>query len=296
MNYTEIYFEREKTMRITVCVGDYATTPYCIPGLEIEVFSMEELCYCMKENAFLLDFSLLDDELVDWIERQCGLKELAKKLYHLVHKSSSLSAFAVTILEYTGLYEESIIQQIEQVLKKSAGLSTVEKRKSQIDYLVQKRKYISAVRGYDQLLKNWGEFENEQGQPPAIPTRAAILHNKGIAYAGLMLYTQAAECFLEAYEVGADEEDYMSFLTAKRLELTENDYVTFAAEQTKNYQYTLELEKKVERLMQEWEQQPEYLRLYNRRELRGVDWQKYYEENDSITQALKNGYRRSTGE
>ena len=283
-------------MRITVCVGDYATTPYRIPGLEIEVFSMEELCYCMRENAFLLDFSLLNDGLVDWIERQCGLKELAVKLYHLVHKSSSLSSFAVTILEYTGLYDESVIREIEQVLKKGEGLSTVEKRKSQVDYLVQKKRYVSAVRGYDQLLKNWGEFENEQGQLPATTTRAAILHNKGIAYAGLMLYTQAAECFLEAYEAGGAEDDYMSFLTAKRLELSESDYVTFAAEQTKNYQYTLELEKKLERLMQEWEQQPEYLRLYNRRELRGVDWQKYYEENENVTQALKNGYRRNTGE
>ena len=283
-------------MRITVCVGDYATTPYRIPGLEIEVFSMEELCYCMKENAFLLDFSLLNDGLVDWIERQCGLKELAAKLYHLVHKSSSLSSFAVTILEYTGLYDESVIREIEQVLKKGAGLSTVEKRKSQVDYLVRKKRYVSAVRGYDQLLKNWGEFENEQGQLPATTTRAAILHNKGIAYAGLMLYTRAAECFLEAYEAGGAEDDYMSFLTAKRLELPESDYVTFAAEQTKNYQYTLELEKKLERLTQEWEQQPEYLRLYNRRELRGVDRQKYYEENENMTQALKNGYRRNTGE
>lgn len=283
-------------MRITVCVGDYATTPYCIPGLEIEVFSMEELCYCMRENAFLLDFSLLNDGLVDWIERQCGLKELAVKLYQLVHKSSSLSAFAVAILEYTGLYDESVIREIEQVLKKGAGLSTVEKRKSQVDYLVQKRRYMAAVRGYDQLLENWGEFENEQGQHPAMTTRAAILHNKGIAYAGLMLYAQAAESFLEAYEAGGAEDDYMSYLTAKRLELSESDYVTFASEQTKNYQYTLELEKKLERLMQEWEQQPEYLRLYNRRELRGVDWQKYYEENENITQALKNGYRRNTGE
>ena len=56
-------------MRVSVCVGDYAAVPYCIPGLELNVFSMEELCYCIKENAFLLDFSLMNDELIDWIER-----------------------------------------------------------------------------------------------------------------------------------------------------------------------------------------------------------------------------------
>lgn len=283
-------------MRISVCVGDYATTPYCIPGLGMNVFSMEELCYCMKENAFLLDLSLLNDGLIDWIERQCGLRDLARELYQLVHKGVSLSAFAVMILEYTGLYDAGTVREIEQALKKGAGLSTVEKRKSQVDYLVQKKKFLSALRGYNQLLENWGELAEKQGQQPAAEARAAILHNKGVAYTGLMLYAQAAECFLNAYEISGAGEDYTAYLAAKRMELPENDYVAYAAEHTKNYQDTLELEKKIEKLAQEWEQQPEYLRLYNRRELRGTDRQKYYEENERLTQALKSSYRRSTSE
>ena len=57
-------------MRISVCVGNYAKVPYRIPELEVNVFSVEELCYCIKENAFLLDLSLLDDGLLNWIERE----------------------------------------------------------------------------------------------------------------------------------------------------------------------------------------------------------------------------------
>lgn len=280
-------------MRVSVCVGDYATTPYCIPGLELNVFSMEELCYCMKENAFLLDFSLMNDGLIDWIERQCGLKNLARELYQLAHKSGSLSAFAVTILAYTGLYDEQVIREVEQVLKKGAGLSTVEKRKSQIDYLVRQKKFLPAIRAYDRLLKNWGEFEKDPEQQPAASTRGAILHNKGTAYAGLMLYGQAAECFLEAYRLSGSEEDYAEYLAAKRMELPEGDYVAFAAEHAGNYQHVLKLEKRLEQLTQDWELQPEYLMLYNRRELRGTNRQKYHEENDSLVQALKSSYRKS---
>lgn len=280
-------------MRVSVCVGDYATTPYCIPGLELNVYSMEELCYCMKENAFLLDLSLMNDGLIDWIERQCGLKSLAKELYQLAHKTGSLSAFAVAILAYTGLYDGNVIREVEQVLKMGAGLSTVEKRKSQIDYLVRQKKFLPALRGYDQLLENWGEYEKEQEQQPAASIRAAILHNKGVAFAGLMQYGRAAECFLEACGTGGSPEDYMEYLAAKRMELSESDYVAFAAEHSGNYPYVMKLEKRLEQLTQEWEQQPEYLRLYNRRELRGTDRQKYLEENDSLVQALKSGYRKS---
>lgn len=284
-------------MRISVCVGEYAREPYCVPGLEINVYCMEEMCYCIRENAFLLDISLMNDKLVGWIERECGLKELARALYQLVHKSGSLSAFTVTILEYTGLYDRDTIAEIEQVLKKGAGLSSVEKRKSQIDYLVKKKKYLSAIHGYDMLLEKWEESDRESGQLPANDTKAAVLHNKGVAYTGLMLYPQAAECFLEAYGINGAEEHYRAYLTAKRMELSESDYVAFAAEQTESYQYTMELEKRLKGLMHEWEQQPEYLRLYNRRELRsGSDRQKYYEENESLTQALKNSYSRSVGE
>ena len=51
-------------MRVSVCVGNYAKTPYCVPGLEMNVYSMEELCHCMKENAFFLDTALMEDGLL----------------------------------------------------------------------------------------------------------------------------------------------------------------------------------------------------------------------------------------
>lgn len=279
-------------MRVSVCVGDYATTPYCIPGLELNVYSMEELCYCIKENAFLLDFSLMNDSLIDWIERQCGLKNLARELYQLAHKNGSLSAFGMTILAYTGLYDEGVIRETGQVLKKGAGLSSLEKRKSQIDHLVRQKKFLTALRGYDQLLESWGEFEQDKEQPPAASTRAAILHNKGVAFAGLMLYGRAAACFREAYQISGAEDDYTEYLAAKRMELPEGDYVALAAENAGNYQCVLQLEKKLEQLTRDWESQPEYLRLYNRRELRGTDRQRYQEESDSLAQALKSSYRK----
>ena len=128
-------------MRISICVGNYAKTPYCIPGLEISVFCVEELCYCMKENAFLLDISVMNDELMEWLDKECGLRDLMRSLYPLVHKKGSLSSFVVTIMRYVGLYEEDIILETEKVLKQGAGLSNIEKRKNQIDLLVKKKKY-----------------------------------------------------------------------------------------------------------------------------------------------------------
>lgn len=278
---------------VSVCVGDYAKTPYCIPGLEMNVYCMEELCYCLKENPFLLDLSLMNDRLLHWIEQECGLKELARTLHSLVHRQGSLSAFVDMILSFVGLYEEPVRREVEQVLKQGAGLSRIEKRKSQVDHLVKKKKYLAAVREYDALLSRWREQE-EQGEPlPAVGCLSAILHNKGVALAGLMLYDRAAECFLSAYETDGDINCYRDYLAAKRMELSEDDYVSFATEQTQRYEYTLELEKDIEKFMMEWEQQPEYLLLFNRREARNVDRQRYHTEGGRLIQTLKDSYRNS---
>ena len=59
--------------------------------------------------------------------------------------------FVVTILQYVGMYDPEEILQVEQVLKQGAGLSNLEKRKSQIDYMVEKRKYAADL---EEQLRN----------------------------------------------------------------------------------------------------------------------------------------------
>ena len=56
-------------MRASLCVGEYCENAYTVEELGISVCCMEELCYCLKENAFLLDLSIMNDKLADWIER-----------------------------------------------------------------------------------------------------------------------------------------------------------------------------------------------------------------------------------
>ena len=204
--------EMRMEMKASLCVGEYCETAYNIEELEIRVYCMEELCYCLKENAFLLDMSIMNDKLVDWIGEECRVRELAKQLYPMVHKQGSLSAFVLTILQYVGIYGEEELQAVAQVLKQGSGLSNLEKRKSQIDYMVEKRKYAAAIRGYDMLLETWSDLEREGRELPAGKVRAAILHNKGVALTGLMLYDKAAEYFREAWQADPDRSHLMLIL------------------------------------------------------------------------------------
>lgn len=284
-------------MGLSLCVGNYATTPYCITSLGIQVYCMEELCYCLRENAILLDFSIMDEHLISWMDKECGMSELAKELHFMVRKQGTLSAFVVQILEYVGLYDGEIIQEVERLLKDNSGLTNIEKRKKQIDYLVQKKKYFLAVKRYDDLLMEWNE-EGKQGAE-LLPryVKAAILHNKGVALTHMMMYGLAAECFWRAYETDAGEASFNAYLAAKRMELKETDYLELIAQMPDSYEKTLALEKRVEQLETGFASEEMGRKISELRSWRFDGYkQKYYEELEKITHILKENYRNSESE
>ena len=96
-----------------------------------------------------------------------------------------------------------------------------------------------------------------------------------------------------AENVDPDRVHLDAYLAAKRMELPEDAYVAFAAQNPEFYTEFLELEKSMEQFGREWEQQPEFRQLKLRREWRANDRQKYDAENERLITALKNSYRTS---
>ena len=281
-------------MSVRLCIGNYASHSYRFEGLSIQVYCMEELCYTIRENAFLLDMDIMSDRLVEWIGRDCGLPQLAEELHALVHKKGSLSAFVGRILEYTGFYSAETMRQIEQTLKKGAGLTVLEKRKLRIDHLTEQKKYLAAVSEYDGLLASW---EEEMGGNLAVGSelRAAILHNRGRALAGLMRYAQAADSYRKAYETDQNLDSMKCFLAAKRMELRDQEYIAYAASVPDSADVVLELEEQIEQLNTLWQQEADYLRMMERGYLRGEDERSYLEDTAFRLQALKESYRSMVG-
>ena len=58
--------------RVLLCLGRYARNPYFVERAYVNVYSVEELCYCLIRNAYLVDEEIMDENLPDWLERECG--------------------------------------------------------------------------------------------------------------------------------------------------------------------------------------------------------------------------------
>lgn len=282
-------------MKAYAQIGNTAKTPYFFKKLDIMVYTMEELCYVLKKEAFLLGSEIMEDELVSFVGEECGLEELAGEIHVLIHQKGTLSNLVCMIQRYVGFYSKEEIDQIEETLKMSSGMSDYEKKKMQIDYLVEKKRYSAANDAYDILLKELYELSPELLEAHSSVT-AGILHNKGVAFAGLMRYDEAGKCFLKAYELSGDKESFMAFLGAKRLTLSQTDYVALVSEYGKQYADCLAFEKCFDRLNEQWQQTREHEQLKELRGLRAIGEQKkYYSESEKVVGLLKNRYRSSVG-
>lgn len=269
-------------MKAIACLGNYAKVPYYFEKLDIRVFCMEELCYCLKENAFLLGNEIMHDTLLKFISNECDVPQLARELYPLVHKKGNLSTFVAMILEYVGFYDPEEIKEVENTLKQGASLSDYEKQKIQIDYMVEKKKYASALEEYERLYQAM----------PKDARSGAVLHNMGVVYANMMMYEKAAEVFQKAYQLTGSDASFVAYLGARRFELTDREYVNFAAELTEQYANEMELEKILERVNEVWENSPEYQGIINMKEWREEGLlSKYEEESSLILDSLKEDYR-----
>jgi tetratricopeptide (TPR) repeat protein len=233
----------------------------------------------------------MSDRLIGWIARECELEDLAKQLYPLVHKKGSLSEFVACILRYAGLLDTDVIQQTDSILKKSAGRSMLERKKLKADHFLFKGKDMSALLLYDEILRAW-EQEGSLGTTGAGPLygavlRRGIMHNKGVVLSRLMRYSEAADCFWEAYSIEPSKDSLVAYLGAMRMYLEEGDYIAFLAGHPEFFQASLLLEKRMEEARQSWLTDKPYARVWGQLgEASASSW-------DGMLRELKERYRRS---
>lgn len=143
-----------------LCQVKRAKLPYYIENISTNIYSIEELCFYFYHNIYLLDSTILNEELCFWIRDQLGLKKLADNLYkHLDDDDMKVGDFILPVfkeINYLSLEEfRKLNQQIQQLAKEPEVLR--QKRKG--DYLMEHGKYVNAIKVYQKALHQETEDE-----------------------------------------------------------------------------------------------------------------------------------------
>jgi len=183
---------------IFVCTSQMASMPYYLENAGLNIYSIEELGYFLKENIELIDDSFMHDELVDWVDEELSQRVLVQKLT-AANGDGNLGEFIEAILIACNILSKEEIFETMSVFRQYKNRSAIERRKLKADSLVRRHLYLSAIREYEKML-NMDDIHSYKKT-----FLGDIYHNLGCAYAGMFKFERAKESFSKAYMYNQNE-------------------------------------------------------------------------------------------
>lgn len=261
-------------MGYDLCLLKQAEKPYYIENIRTGIYSLEELCFYLYNNICLIDESIMNEGLCDWIRDELKLVKLYRQLYEQLEKHAGAAFFVMPIFREAGYLTQQEMREFQDRLGKLEVQSEDMKQKLRADYLVRERMYARALSEYRKILGRMN--------PGKLSTQfyAAVWNNMGAAYAGLFQYKRAAECFLESYKLMETKETLRKYISALPLFLPEEEYQAKLKELKTDTQLVQSIQKYNARICR----QPDFLESLERMRSR---------DTGAVIEELKEQYCRS---
>ena len=82
-----------------LCQVKKAEKPFYIKNISTNIYSIEELCYYLYNNLYLVDRSLISNKLCTWLDEELKLPKLAAKLRPFIGKEAGLEEILYPIFK-----------------------------------------------------------------------------------------------------------------------------------------------------------------------------------------------------
>lgn len=267
--------------RIILCCGEKAETPWYIKETDTRLYSIEEVCYYLYNNIYIISEKFFTLGLAGWIREELKLPALADKLKRLILDKNSCKDMVVTVLCASDYYKESELKELIAIMDRLTHMSELQREKYRADLWLKKKRYTLAAIEYRKLL--------EESAKELTPEETGnIYHNLGIT----CLYTEtleaAARYFLQAYGRNRNRESLKAYVQVCQMagievpELSEEEerlLLTEFSEKEEDYKKTADYQ----RLKQAVEKR-----------LQG-HMGEYYEQLHKLLREWKREYRRKVG-
>lgn len=202
----------DKMGELLLCNEPIAAMPYYIENASLNIYTIEELCYYIKINTYMLDKGFVTEDLCSWLEKQIEMPLLANKLRQIIVNSGPLYELIFEIIKSTGYFTLQEMQSIVLSIKQMEEKSDFECKKLRADKILEDGKFLNSIYEYKRLL------ESSDANKESEVLIGNIWHNLGTAYARMFIFLEAAHCFINAYKLNGDieslKECIMSYICA----------------------------------------------------------------------------------
>ncbi len=195
-----------------LCTGRTAEHPYRLKAEAIPVYDLDELCCYIKEHLFLMNRDFMNAQLADWLEEELAMPELADEIRSLMGRQPDPYDAVMRIFEASGNYDSGELEQLGQLMESLSNKTDLEKKKVRADYLAGMHKYRDALYLYREILKEkyYGQMTED--------LRASVCHNIGVIYARFFQFSEAADMFLNAFQLSDSDESRRAWICARLMQ------------------------------------------------------------------------------
>lgn len=184
---------------LVLCHNKHAAHPYEISRIHCKIFTIEELCYYLCNNLYLIDYTIMNEQLCTWLDEELEMQELAGMLRDELRLNGSVEKFVLSILKYSRIYREPEMIRIQNVLERLRNQKDIERQKYKGDNLLESGEIEEAILVYQDIMNQ----EKDESVDPKFYGR--IYAGLGAAYGRLFLYEESAKMYDRAYQICEDK-------------------------------------------------------------------------------------------
>lgn len=246
---------------LVLCHERHATHPYEITRIHCKIFTIEELCYYLCNNLYLIDYTIMNEQLCVWLDEELEMTELAGQLRDVIRLRGSVEKFVLTILKTSRIYRDPEMIRIQNTLERLKNQKDIERQKYKGDNLLESGEIEEAILVYQAILNQ------EKDESVDAKFYGRIYAGLGAAYGKLFLYQESARLYDRAYQICEDKALLKPYLYAsyKYMSLEEyhilltkhEDYVEINAQmrqEIEDIKQNLQMEMS-DGLMEKWKRQ-----------------------------------------
>lgn len=113
---------------LVLCHDKHAAHPYEITRIHCKIFTIEELCYYLCNNLYLIDYTIMNEQLCAWLDEELGMNDLAGMLRDVIRMHGTVEKFVLTILKYSKIYRDPEMIRIQNVLERLKNQKDIERQ------------------------------------------------------------------------------------------------------------------------------------------------------------------------
>ena len=204
---------------LILCHKEKAKQPYEIQRVHIKIYTIEELCYYICNNLYLIDYTLMNRQICEWVRNELRMEKLADEMMDVLVQNGSEEQFVLRILTASNIYSQGEINKVQVLMEQLAGQKDVEKAKFKADTLLEAGEYSAAVLIYQSIVSR--KHDDSVSKEFYGKVYACL----GTSYGRLFLYEEAAKAYKEAYEICGDADMLRAYLYSCKMGYPPEDYV-----------------------------------------------------------------------